>query len=132
MPLSTFLTFLAFLTRKLRRLAVEQTCSLLDGLVRAWLIEAAGEQDRQPRYPSVAGQPATFFRGTNTRKARKVRKIRKVRKVRKVRKGALLLQHGCDLATIAHAISRNSDATASGVIGAVLDKILLAEREGRR
>jgi hypothetical protein len=120
MPLSTFLTFLAFLTRKLRRLAVEQTCSLLDGLVRAWLIEAAGEQDRQPRYPSVAGQPATFFRGTNTRKARKVRK------------GALLLQHGCDLATIAHAISRNSDATASGVIGAVLDKILLAEREGRR
>jgi hypothetical protein len=126
MPLSTFLTFLAFLTRKLRRLAVEQTCSLLDGLVRAWLIEAAGEQDRQPRYPSVAGQPATFFRGTNTRKARKVRKVRKVRK------GALLLQHGCDLATIAHAISRNSGATASGVIGAVLDKILLAEREGRR
>jgi hypothetical protein len=123
MPLSTFLTFLAFLTRKLRRLAVEQTCSLLDGLVRAWLIEAAGEQDRQPRYPSVAGQPATFFRGTNTRKARKVRKVRK---------GALLLQHGCDLATIAHAISRNSGATASGVIGAVLDKILLAEREGRR
>jgi len=45
---------------------------------------------------------------------------------------SLLLQHGCDLATIAHAISRNSDATASGVIGAVLDKILLAEREGRR
>ena len=117
MPLSTFLTFLAFLTWKLRRLAVEQTCSLLDGLVRAWLIEAAGEQDRQPRYPSVAGQPATFFRGTNTRKARK---------------GALLLQHGCDLATIAHAISRNSDATASGVIGAVLDKIMLAEREGGR
>jgi hypothetical protein len=44
----------------------------------------------------------------------------------------LLLQHGCDLATIAHAISRNSDATASGVIGAVLDKIMLAEREGGR
>jgi hypothetical protein len=74
MPLSTFLTFLAFLTRKLRRLAVEQTRSLLDGLVRARLIEAGDEQDRQPRYPSVAGQPATFFRGANARKARKVRK----------------------------------------------------------
>jgi hypothetical protein len=47
MTLSTFLTFLAFLTRKLRwirrealgrRLDVEQTRSLLDGLVRAgWL-----------------------------------------------------------------------------------------------
>ena len=57
MPLSTFLTFLAFLTRKLRwslanhktlpeirrealgrHLAAEQTRSLLDGLVRAvWL-----------------------------------------------------------------------------------------------
>jgi hypothetical protein len=44
MPLSTFLTFLAFLTQKLRCdalcrwLAPEQTPSLLDGLVRAgWL-----------------------------------------------------------------------------------------------
>jgi hypothetical protein len=45
---------------------------------------------------------------------------------------SLLLQHGCDLAIIAHAISRKSDATASGVIGAVLDKILLAGREGGR
>jgi len=44
MPLGAFLTFLAFLTRKLRRealgrrLAAKQTRSLLDGLVRAvWL-----------------------------------------------------------------------------------------------
>jgi hypothetical protein len=37
---------------------------------------------------------------------------------------SLLLQHGCDLAIIAHAISRNSDGMASGVIGAVLDKIM--------
>jgi hypothetical protein len=36
---------------------------------------------------------------------------------------SLLLQHGCPLETIAHALSRNSDGTASGVIGAVLDKI---------
>jgi hypothetical protein len=40
---------------------------------------------------------------------------------------SLLLQHGCDLATIAHAMSRNSNGTASGVIGAVIDKILLSE-----
>ena len=38
MPLSTFLTFLAFLTRKLCGLDAEQTRSPLDGLVRAgWL-----------------------------------------------------------------------------------------------
>jgi hypothetical protein len=37
---------------------------------------------------------------------------------------SLLLQHGCDLAIIAHAISRKSDATASGV--------MLAGREGGR
>jgi hypothetical protein len=36
---------------------------------------------------------------------------------------SLCLQYGCDAATIAHALSRNSDGTASGVIGAVLDKI---------
>jgi hypothetical protein len=36
---------------------------------------------------------------------------------------SLLLQHGCPIETIAHALSRNSDGTASGVIGAVLDKI---------
>jgi hypothetical protein len=37
---------------------------------------------------------------------------------------SLLLQHNCDLATIARAISRNSDGSASGVVGAVLDKIM--------
>jgi hypothetical protein len=37
---------------------------------------------------------------------------------------SLCLQHGCDVATIARAISRNSDGSASGVIGAVLDKIM--------
>jgi hypothetical protein len=37
---------------------------------------------------------------------------------------SLLLQHGCDLTMIAHAISRNSDGTASGVVGAVLDAIV--------
>lgn len=33
------------------------------------------------------------------------------------------LQHGCDVETISRALSRNTDGTASGVIGAVLDKI---------
>ena len=33
------------------------------------------------------------------------------------------LQHGVDVATIARALSRNGDGTASGVIAAVLDKI---------
>ena len=36
---------------------------------------------------------------------------------------SLLLQHGCDPETIARALSRNSDGTASGVAAAVLDKI---------
>ena len=36
---------------------------------------------------------------------------------------SLLLQHGCSVETIARAVSRNADGTASGVIGAVLDKI---------
>jgi hypothetical protein len=36
---------------------------------------------------------------------------------------SLLLQHGCTATTIAHAISRNSDGTPSGMIGAVLDAI---------
>jgi hypothetical protein len=36
---------------------------------------------------------------------------------------SLLLQHGCPIETIAHALSRNGDGTASGVIGAVIDKI---------
>ena len=37
---------------------------------------------------------------------------------------SLCLQHGCSTQTIAHAVSRNSDGSASGVIGAVLDKII--------
>jgi len=36
---------------------------------------------------------------------------------------SLCLQHGCEAETIARALCRNSDGTASGVIGAVLDKI---------
>jgi hypothetical protein len=36
---------------------------------------------------------------------------------------SLCLQHGCSVETIARALSRNSDGSASGVIGAVLDKI---------
>jgi hypothetical protein len=40
---------------------------------------------------------------------------------------SLCLQHGCDVTTISHALSRNTDGTASGVIGAVLDKILAGE-----
>jgi hypothetical protein len=36
---------------------------------------------------------------------------------------SLLLQHGCPVETIARAVSRNADGSASGVIGAVLDKI---------
>jgi hypothetical protein len=36
---------------------------------------------------------------------------------------SLCLQHGCGVETIARALSRNADGTASGVIGAVLDKI---------
>jgi hypothetical protein len=34
---------------------------------------------------------------------------------------SLLLQYGCPAETIARALSRNSDGSASGVIGAVLD-----------
>ena len=39
---------------------------------------------------------------------------------------SLCLQHGCAAETIAHAISRNSNGTAAGVVGAVLDKVLQA------
>jgi len=41
---------------------------------------------------------------------------------------SLLLQHGCPITTIARALSRNSDGSASGVIGAVLDKITPGRR----
>jgi hypothetical protein len=37
---------------------------------------------------------------------------------------SLLLQHGCPIETIARALSRNSNGTASGVIGAAVDKII--------
>lgn len=39
---------------------------------------------------------------------------------------SLCLQYGCAAETIAHAISRDSNGTAAGVVGAVLDKILQA------
>jgi ribonucleoside-diphosphate reductase alpha chain len=42
---------------------------------------------------------------------------------------SLCLQHGCPVETIAHALSRNADGTASGVVGAVLDKVI---RDGGR
>jgi hypothetical protein len=37
---------------------------------------------------------------------------------------SLLLQHGCQIETISRAISRNADGSASGVIGAVLDRVM--------
>jgi hypothetical protein len=37
---------------------------------------------------------------------------------------SLCLQHGCSVETIARAMSRNADGSASGVIGAVLDRII--------
>jgi len=37
---------------------------------------------------------------------------------------SLCLQHGCSLETIGRALSRNSDGSASGMIGAVLDRII--------
>lgn len=37
---------------------------------------------------------------------------------------SLCLQHGCDVETIAPALSRNGDGSASGVIGAVIDKVV--------
>jgi hypothetical protein len=36
---------------------------------------------------------------------------------------SLLLQYGCTAETISHAVSRNSDGSSSGVIGAVLDLV---------
>jgi hypothetical protein len=42
---------------------------------------------------------------------------------------SLLLQYGCPVGTISRALSRNSDGSASGVIGAVLD--LIAGEDGR-
>jgi ribonucleoside-diphosphate reductase alpha chain len=41
---------------------------------------------------------------------------------------SLCLQHGCPLTTIARALLRNTDGTASGVAGAVID--LLTDDDG--
>jgi hypothetical protein len=43
---------------------------------------------------------------------------------------SLLFQFGCPVETIAHAITRNSDGSASGVVGAILDKIMMLNTEG--
>jgi hypothetical protein len=43
---------------------------------------------------------------------------------------SLCLQHGCNASTIARALSRNGDGSASGVVGAVLDRII-ADDGGR-
>jgi hypothetical protein len=40
---------------------------------------------------------------------------------------SLLFQFGCDVETIAHAVTRNGDGSASGVVGAVLDQIMTLE-----
>jgi hypothetical protein len=37
---------------------------------------------------------------------------------------SLCLQYGCPIEVIGRALSRNSDGTASGVVGAVVDKIM--------
>jgi hypothetical protein len=42
---------------------------------------------------------------------------------------SLCLQYGCSLETIAHALSRNTDGTASGVAAAVVDRVLGKEGE---
>ncbi len=42
---------------------------------------------------------------------------------------SIALQYGAEIEVIRRALSRNSDGSASGVIGAVLDKI--AEQEGQ-
>ena len=45
---------------------------------------------------------------------------------------SLCLQHGCTIETIARALSRNADSSASGVIGAVIDKIRSQDGNGQR
>ncbi len=42
---------------------------------------------------------------------------------------SLCLQHGCDASTICHAMTRNPDGSASGVVGAILDEILALKIE---
>jgi hypothetical protein len=43
---------------------------------------------------------------------------------------SLLFQFGCPVETVAHAISRNSDGSASGVVGAILDRVMTLNNEG--
>jgi hypothetical protein len=42
---------------------------------------------------------------------------------------SLLFQFGCSLETVAHAITRNGDGSASGVVGAILDKVMTLNNE---
>jgi hypothetical protein len=43
---------------------------------------------------------------------------------------SLLFQFGCPVETVAHAVTRNSDGSASGVVGAILDKVMTLNNEG--
>jgi hypothetical protein len=42
---------------------------------------------------------------------------------------SLCLQHGCGAETIARALCRNTDGSGSGVIGAVLDKLIVGDQQ---
>jgi hypothetical protein len=42
---------------------------------------------------------------------------------------SLLFQFGCPIETVAHAVTRNSDGSPSGVVGAILDKIMTLNGE---
>ena len=42
---------------------------------------------------------------------------------------SLLFQFGCSLETVVHAVTRNSDGSASGVVGAILDTITTLNNE---
>jgi len=42
---------------------------------------------------------------------------------------SLCLQHGCVAETIARALSRNNDGSASGVISTVLDKLIVGDEQ---
>jgi hypothetical protein len=43
---------------------------------------------------------------------------------------SLLFQFGCPVETVAHAISREGDGSASGVVGAILDRVMTLEGQG--
>jgi len=80
MPLGAFLTFLAFLTRKLRRealgrrLAAKQTRSLLDGLVRAVWLRLVTTKTGSRAIHRWQVNSLLFLGGTGARKVRKARK----------------------------------------------------------